>query len=302
MNRVARYLFAIGLVCCVTFVAKGRGGPCFLIAAADEEQAVLQSDHALAEALQSANKSAVNAFLDESFEWTDTEGRSRKKPDVLMDLAAFATDNQGDTEVKAHYYGQLAIIFGFHNHARFAHIWVKRAAGWRAFIYLDTPIPKQNSSANPALTSSGIVGDCENPCRTLPYTPNTPADKAVLAEWQKTKLDEWHPDAEDWATHLAEEFLIINSNSERNKAERVVIARKQQEAGVGVPGDPVVSMSLSDFGDAVVMISQHVPYRGGKPYYNARVFVNRNGHWLLAWSQQTTIQTAPAVAGVSDKK
>jgi hypothetical protein len=268
----------------------------------DEEQAILQADHVLAEAVRTADKTATAALLDASFEWTDLEGKTRSKAETLDNLAALATDREGDKDIKTHYYGQLEIIFGFHRNARFAHIWVKRPAGWRAFVYLETPVPKQASTAARPPTNSVATGDCENPCRTLPYQPTTAADKAVLAEWQKTKVDEWHPDADDWATHIADEFLIINNISERNKAERVAIARKQQESGVGVPGDPVESMSMSDFGNAVVMISHHVPYRGGKPYYNARVFVDRNGHWLIAWSQQTTIQAAPAVAAVAEKK
>lgn len=298
MKRAIRNLFAWVVVCVAVLVTLGSG----LAAATDEEQAVQQADHALGAALRKSDKDAVGALLDKNFAWTNMEGQTRTKAESLESLTALAKDNEGDTEVKSHYYGQLTIIFGFHHGARFAHIWVRRSEGWRAFIFLDTAVPKQSSTATPPPTNNAAAGDCENPCRTLPYTPTTAADKAVLAEWQRTKLDEWHPDAADWATHLAEEFLIINSNAERNKVERVAIAKKQQEAGVSVPGDPVVSMSMSDFGNAVVMISQHVPYRGGKPYYNVRVFVNRNGHWLLAWSQQTTIQAAAAAAGVAVKK
>jgi hypothetical protein len=298
MKRFITCLLATGFVFGAGLAAqKSRA-----IATADEEQAILEADHALAAALKKADKIAAAALLDESFEWTDREGKTRTKTEALENLAALATDGEGDTDVKTQFHGQLEIIFGFHRNARFARIWVKRAAGWQAFVYLETPVPKQAATAAGPPTGSGAPGDCENPCRTLPYQPATAADKAVLAEWQKTKIDEWHPDAEDWATHIAEEFLIINNNSERNKAERVAIARKQQDAGVGVPGDPVVSMSMSDFGNAVVMISRHVPYRGGKPYYNARVFVNRNGHWPIAWSQQTTIQAAAAVAPVADKR
>jgi hypothetical protein len=296
MKRLITSLLATGFVFGAGLAAQGGRA----VATDDEEQTILKADHALAEALGKADKTAAAALLEESFEWTDREGKTLSKAEALENLAELATDKEGDTEVKTHYYGQLEIIFGFHRKARFAHIWVKRAAGWRAFVYLETPVPKQAPTA--AAGSHTNRGDCENPCRTLPYQPITAADKAVLTEWQKTKMDEWHPDAEDWATHIADEFLIINNNSERNKLERVAIARKQQEAGVGVPGDPVVSMSMSDFGNAVVMISHHVPYRGGKPYYNARVFINRNGHWPIAWSQQTTIQAAPAVAPVADKR
>jgi hypothetical protein len=298
MKRFITNSLVLGILCAGTIAALASRP----VAAADDEKAVLQADHALAEALGKADKTAVGALLDENFEWTDTDGKTQTRAEALQDVAALAKDNEGDTDVKTHYYGELDIIFGFHHNSRFARIWVKRPAGWRAFVFLDTPIPKPAPAAAPPPASSGVTGDCENPCRTLPYTPTTAADKAVLAEWQKTKLDEWHPDAADWETHVADEFLIINDRSERNKVERVAIAKKQQEAGAGAPGDPIVSMSMSDFGNAVVMISQHVPYRGGKPYYNARVFVNRDGHWPIAWSQQTTIQAAPAVPSVAAPK
>ena len=164
--------------------------------------------------------------------------------------------------------------------------------GWELFVDLDTPTVSERRAPAPARPDAGAVGDCDNPCRTLPYKPTTEADKAVLAEWQKTKVDEWHPNADDWATHIADEFMIINNGSARNKPDRVALAKKEQAEGIGAPGAPILAMKMYDFADAVVMISHHVPYQGGKPYYNVRVFVNRDGHWPLVWSQQTTIQSA----------
>jgi hypothetical protein len=272
------------------------------VAAAGDEQAILQADQSLLQALAKADKTAVGALLDANFEWTDADGKTRTKAEALQDVTALAKDNEGDTDVKTHYYGELDIIFGFHHNARFSRIWVKRPAGWRAFVFMDTPRPAQASAAATPPASGGFAGDCENPCRTLPYKPKTAAHKAMLEEWQKTKVDEWHPDAADWATHVTDEFLIINDRSERNRDERVAFAKKQQEAGISMPGDPIVSMTLSDFGNTVVMISHHVPYRGGKPYYNARVFVSRGGHWPIAWSQQTTNQAAAAVPAVAVTK
>src|SRR5437763_574623 len=81
-------------------------------------------------------------------------------------------------------------------------------------------------------------------------------DKAILAAWQATKMIEWKPDAEAWARYVADEFMIINNTTIRNKPERVAIARKHQETGVGTPGDPILAMEIADFGDnAAVMIS-----------------------------------------------
>jgi hypothetical protein len=161
--------------------------------------------------------------------------------------------------------------------------------------------PAAAAAPAPARAAAG-KGDCDNPCRTLPFKPVTDMDKAILAAWQKTKVDEWHPDADDWQTHIADEFLIINTGSMRNKPERVALAKKQQEAGAGGPGDPITAMEMYDFGDnAAVMISHHVPKRGGKPYYNVRTWVLRDGRWQLTVSQQTSIQSEAAVPPADSK-
>jgi hypothetical protein len=265
------------------------------VAAADAaEQAAQQADHSLLSALEKADKAATGRLLDADFVWTNGDGKSLKKAEVLDNLQSFATDNLSDENVQTHFYGDVETVLGVHHNARFLRIWVKRPAGWREFIELDTPI---STSAAPATVEAGAgQGDCENPCRTVPYKPVTAMDKAILADWQKTKMEEWHPDAVDWPMHIADEFLIINNNAMRNKPERVAIAQKQQAAGVGTPGDPITSMEIHDFGDnAAVMISHHVPHRGGKPYYNVRVWTLRDARWQLAVSQQSTIQSAAAV-------
>lgn len=266
--------------------------------AGSNEEAVLRADRELTQALRTANIKAASELLDSDFAWTDVEGKTRDKSATLEDLSSFAEDNKEDS-VKSYSYEKLGLIYGTHHDVRFVRVWIKRPKVWGLFVDLDTPTASEQRSAAPApRANAGATGDCDNPCRSLPYKPVTPADKAVLAEWQKTKVDEWHPNADDWATHIADEFMIINNGSARNKAERVALAKKEQEEGIGAPGAPILSMNMYDFGDAVLMISHHVPYQGGKPYYNVRVFVNRDGHWPLVWSQQTTIESAAAVPPV----
>jgi hypothetical protein len=282
----------VGVVCGVGLSVGVLGR----IAAADDAgQEAVQADHALLSALGKSDKAAVGKLLDADFVWTDGDGKSMKKAEVLDGLSAYATDNQGEDEVQTHFYTQLETVLGSHHGARFVRVWVKRPAGWREFLELDTPISAQGGQRGGIETGAG-QGDCDNPCRTLPYTPKTAMDKAIVADWQKTKVEEWHPDAVDWPMHIADEFLIINNTGMRNKAERVVIAQKAQAAGAGAPGDPITAMEIYDFGDnAAVMISHHVPHRGGKPYYNVRVWTLRDGRWQLAVSQQSTIQAAAAV-------
>lgn len=267
--------------------------------AATNRQAVRQTDHSFTNALAKGNKQAVGQFLDPGFEWTNNEGRTRNKPEALESLAALGADTKGDADIKSYSYRELTIVFGRHGNSWFSRIWVKKPSGWKLFTDMDTPLSKKRYRV-PQSRKPGPIGDCVNPCRTIPYTPTTAADKAVIAEWQKAKVDEWRPNIKDWGTHVAREFLIINSYyGSINKRQRVAIGVQRQKEGIGIPGDPILSIHMYDFADTVVTISRHRPYHGGKPYYNLRVFVHRNGHWLIAWSQQTTIQSAAPLPPVS---
>jgi hypothetical protein len=267
------------------------------LAADAGDQKAQQADLALVQALAEKDGAGVSKLLDEHFEWTDEHGQTHTREQVLADLSAFASNNSAGSDRQTHFYGDLDLLFGSRSGVRFSHIWVKRAAGWRAFVFIDTPRPAASSVA-----TTPAHGDCENPCRMVPYTPTTTTDKIVLAEWQKTKIDEWHPNVADWEAHSADEVHIITERGERTKAERLAIAKKNQQEGIGVPGDPVLRMKMSDFENTVLMITDHAPYRGGKPYHNVRLFVNRSGRWMIAWSQQTTMQAATDAAPVAGKQ
>lgn len=268
--------------------------------AAPHDDAVMQADHTLIAALNSSDSKSAAKLLDLDFAWTDERGRTRDKPKTLSDFDAFAAANKDDA-VDSHFYGKLGFVYGTHHGARFVRIWVQRPKGWQLFVDLDTPMAAEPRPGTANRGNQSSAGDCDNPCRTLPFKPENPTDKEVLAEWQKAKVDEWHPNADDWATHIADEFMIINNGSARNKADRVALAKKEQAEGIGAPGAPIISMKMYDFENAVVMISHHNPYQGGKPYYNVRVFVSRDGHWPLVWSQQTTIESAAAVPPVQSR-
>lgn len=299
---------ALLLMCFCAAPTFAKNKPAAAPAAEGDDQVVTQAEQSFAEALAKHDKAAVGILLDGNFEWTDVAGVTNKKAESLAALDALATDSHGDMNVKTLFYGQLGIVSGMHHDARLMRVWVKRPAGWRLLVYLDTPATRQAGGTGAGARGGGGggeeggEGDCDNPCRTLPFKPSTAADKEVLTEWQKTKLDEWHPNIADWQTHIAEEFMIVGTGSARNKTQRVKTGEDAQARGAGAPGAPILSMTMQDFGNAVLMISKHQPYGGGKPYYNARVFVNRDGHWPLVWSQQTTIQAAAALPPWSSKK
>jgi hypothetical protein len=266
--------------------------------AINDEQAAKDAERAFVANLAKGDQKAISGALDRRFAWTDADGLTRNRRDTLKDVAALAAATKGgDSDVQTNFYRRVLTVRGVHGDTRFLRVFVKRRHGWKAFVVLETPMPPAGAPAS--VEQAAGSGDCDNPCRTVPYTPKTPVEKDILAAWQKTKLLEWKPDAEQWAKLIADEFMIINNTTIRNKEQRVAIAKRQEEAGTGAPGDPVTAMRIYGFGNnAAVMTSQHTPYRGGKPYTNVRIWTLRDGRWQLALSQQVTIQSATPVAAV----
>jgi hypothetical protein len=284
---------AVAILAAGTFII-GRAVP------ADNEQAAKEADRAFMANLAKGDQKAIGSVLDRRFAWSDTEGKTRNRREALKDFSALAAANQGDTDVQAHFYGRLFTVRGTHDNARFLRVFVKRRHGWKAFMVLETPIAASGAPAS--VEQAAGAGDCDNPCRTVPYVPKSEMDKAILTAWQQTKMLEWKPDAAQWANFIADEFMIINNTTARDKEQRVAIAKRQQDAGTGAPGDPVVAMRIYDFGtSSAVMVSQHTPYRGGKPYTNVRIWVLRDNRWQLALSQQVAIQSAEPVAAVASQ-
>lgn len=294
MRGFVTHALLVGVVCGAAFVAMtGRS-----LAAGDDEMVLFRADQSLAQAVGKADKAAVGALLDENFEWTDANGKTWNRAQVLQSLASFKIESEADW---THSYSHVGVVLNIHHSPRFAHIWVKRPEGWRAFVFLDTPIPVAPATPAPA-AHYDANSVCNNPCKTLPYKPTTAIDQTILTTWLKGKVAEWHPDPDVWSGPTGDEFMIINDlprlkDGIAMKSERVAQMVKAKEQGVvGVPGDPVTSMRMSDFGgDSVVIVSHHVPRNGGKPYYNVRVWVLRNGGWQIVISQQTTIKDAAPV-------
>jgi hypothetical protein len=260
-----------------------------------------EADHALVRALEKGHRAEVGTLLDAQFAWTDAQGRTLTKAEALEHWGELAADHQEERDVKTYDYQTVEVLTGVHHNERFSRIWVKRPEGWRVFVILDTAMASGTAPFSTA--ASGAAGECENPCRTVPYTPSTAADRAIVATFERLKMDEWHPDPDDWAQYVVDDVAYVTSAGALSKADRVAHLAQQKQSGAAiVPGDPVISMRVFDFGEAAVMVTQNAPYRGGKPFYSVRVWTLRDGRWQLANSQQTTINSARALAAVVREK
>lgn len=293
MNRTKRNISFVTVICAYTLFTHVAAAATGL-----DNRSLAWAEETLSQEAAKADRSGVGSLLDNSFEWTDADGQTRVKEESLQAGPVFFKSlGLKDPKARMYNYGSLGVVGGETPETRFLHIWAGRPNAWRLIVNLETPIlPTVPRHA-------AVAGDCDNPCRTLPYTPDTAMDKAIVATWQQEKVDEWHPNPDEWERGIADEFMIINSTSSRNKSDRVEIARNEKASGVGAPGDPIISMRIMDFGDRnALMLSRHFPYRGGKPYYNVRVWIYRDERWQLAISQQTTIEADAPLPGVAKRE
>jgi len=170
-------------------------------------------------------------------------------------------------------------------------VWVKRQAGWRILDYHEVT---QRTGAAPPLRPT--TNDCENPCKGVPYTPKDAAEKGILTSWGQLETAVTRHDPKAWTPYLLDEFVLISSGN-TDPVDKAGRMEQLSEPGIG-PAPPQLeanpAVRFFHFGDTVVMIAQANPY-AGKPAHISRIWVNRGGMWRMAFSYQTTIQSAPDV-------
>ena len=255
------------------------------LGAASEDQAALQVDREFVRAAAKGDKEAVGELLDAEFTWTDAQGKTYTKSEALTELPQLAiSENSANVEQRS--YGQVVAVMASHGKAYALRVWVKRPAGWRALVYHEVTLRDQ-----PAAPSGSGVGECENPCKSIPYKPKNEAEQAIVASWQALETGVTAHDSAAWAPHIADEFAMLGSNNDHplSKADRMATLDKQKQAGLGSAPAPLVSAEMFDFGDAVVMRCLHQPFTG-KPIRVTRVWIKRDGKWVMSISYQTTIQ------------
>jgi len=262
-------------------------------ATAADDQSFLQADHEFFQAAGKGDAATLGRVLDADFTWTDADGKTRTRSEVLTSLPAPALGNESGAQVKQRTYGQVGALMSGHDKTNVLRIWVKRPSGWRLLVYHEVVLGRQA----PAPAGPGVK-ECENPCKTVPYKPRNEAEQGIIASWQALETGVTNHDAAAWAPHIAEEFVMLGSSNDHplTKTDRIATLNLQKQTGFGSAPAPLVSAQMFDFGDAVVMTCQHQPHTG-KPVHVSRLWIKRNGQWVMSISYQTTMQAAPAKAG-----
>ncbi len=249
-----------------------------------QDSAMLQADRAFVEAVHRADRAAMDRLLDADFTWTDSDGKTKTKSEFLQTKLNRAREQ---AEVKQFSYGDIGDIQTNSGRSHVLRVWVKRPEGWKAMVYQEVL-----SLGAPPTFAPSAGKDCDNPCRTIPYQPKNAAEQAVVTAYSKLETAAMAHNSAVFATLVADEFVAASSNSNKLYDKRGRMEDFDHAKMAGVAPTPLVSARMFDFGDAVLMKSEHKPDRG-KPLHVTRLWVKRNGSWVETLSYQTSIQ-APA--------
>jgi hypothetical protein len=246
------------------------------------DDGLLQDDRALVAALAKGDRAAAMALLDAGFNWVDARGRIFTAAQSLPPPPL--GDEAGLTPLLRRY-GEVATVTLDRDKLFVLRIWVKRAGGWRALV-----LHEVSQNLPPAPHGPGRK-DWHNPCRTLPYTPRNADERDCLASWQRLETAVMRHEPEQWARHVADEFMVVGATRRHSKADRRAVIEEQRRNDANAAPAPLTWAELIDFPDTIVMRCEHQPFHG-KAVRVSRVFVKRGGQWLMAVSYQTTRQDA----------
>lgn len=286
MRRFAARVFRVGFLLCAALLislAWPRLAPA-------QEPSALLSDREFVQAAAKLDPAAVAKFLDTDFTWTDADGKTLSRADVLNALPTPALGNEAGAHQQLQTRSQVQAVMADRDKIHVLRLWVKRGTFWRLLVYHEVALGRQEAGP-----SASGVKDCENPCKTLPYKPKNESEQAIIASWQALETGVTNHDADAWSPHIADEFAMLGSANDHplTKADRIATLNLQKQTGRGSAPAPLVSAQMFDFGDSVVMTCLHQPYTG-KPIHVSRLWIKREGKWIMSISFQTTIQATPA--------
>jgi hypothetical protein len=295
MKQLLSSLFGRRLMCAGLLFAAAATCPPFrgtALAAPADDAAIKEADHAMVAALAKGDKAAAEKMFDAQLTWTNSAGDTVGRAKVVAALPKPMLGDESGAKVSEKGYGpDLAAVQVANGKMHVLRIWAKRPAGWRLLVYQEVT---QRSGAAPP--PAATTNECENPCKGVPYTAKNDAERGILKSWAELETAVLHHDAKGWTPHVLDEFVLISSGAPE-PADKAFRLKQLNTPGVG-PAPPQLAKTPAvrfiQFGDAVVMIAQANPY-AGKPNHITRIWVKGEQTWQMAFSYQTTVQSAPEI-------
>lgn len=249
----------------------------------DNSDPVAQADHAFIQAFAEEATATLKEILDAEFIWIDSSGRRLNRAELLKNIPATANS---DVETQIHSYGDAAVVRANRGRMNVLRIWVKRAAGWRAVLYQEV---LQVQKSEPAGGKPST--ECVNPCKTIPYQPQTEHEKEAVAAWQGVMKAMADNDAGAYSPLITDEFTATDTYHDRpySKSDRLSQISKQKSSGTRSSSPELLSAEMFDFGDTVMMVAKE-RRPGAKSYFNTRMWVKRDERWQMLFSFNTRIE------------
>jgi hypothetical protein len=246
----------------------------------------IQADRVLVSALANGDAGAAAELLDDDFTWVDSHGRIQNKLQLAEKLPKPPLGEEAGLTPALRHYGDVAAVTVDRDKVFVLRIWVKRNGAWRALV-----VHEVSQNLSPAPHGPGRK-QWDNPCKTIPYAPRNADERDCLAAWQRLEIAVMSHEPDVWAQHVADEFMVVGAARRHSKADRKAVIEEQRRSDANAAPAPLVSAKLFGFPNTMVMTCEHQPFHG-KAAQVSRVFVKRDGQWLMAVSFQTTRQDAP---------
>ena len=242
-----------------------------------------QADKAFVQALVHKDASAAAQLLDSNSIWIDATGHRLSRAEVLEKLPAVAN---ADVEAPPRTYGETAVVRANRGRMNVLRVWVKRVPGWRMLLYQEL---LQVEKSEPPAAKTSV--ECVNPCKTIPFEPQTANEKEAIASWQGVMRAMAESDADAYSPLIADEFTATDTFHDRpfTKEDRLAQINKQKTTGRRAAPQELLSGEMFDFGETVMMIA-HEQRPGAKSYFNTRMWVKRDGRWQMLFSFNTQIE------------
>lgn len=247
---------------------------------------MVQADKALEQAVVKTDKAALGKLLDADFTWISAGGKIQDRAQALRELPIPAITDLKNEQSKSYLYGDLGDVQVNLARAHILRVWVKRSTGWKAIVWqelISLPAP-------PSFTP-GAGKDCDNPCKTITFTPKNDTERQVATAYSKLETAAHARNSAAFGPMVGDEFVAASSNSDVLQTKRSRMESFDRSKDGGVAPTPLQSARMLAFGDAVLMLSEHKPDRGS-PLHVTRIWVRRNGSWVETLSYQTAITGA----------
>jgi hypothetical protein len=290
---VQRWLLcALGAIVLIAIVVESKAQS----PSSGDEAQVLAADESLGAAMRAGDKSIARKILSLQFSFVDEDGKLYERKSFLGSLKEIAAAPSSDRKVTV--YGRIGMVTGHRksshdNEIFFLDIWAKQKGAWRALVVQDVELgsgdaPAAASARNP----DAEPYDCKNPCQTIPYRVRSPAEQDVVNSFQAMEKAAVGRDAGEWEKHIADEFVLYGSaRAPVPKSTQTATIQRLKENNTPLHVAEVQALRLAVYDDGAAMIATQVaPDNARPPYRAARVWVKRNGQWLMAISVQTSVE------------